>query len=201
MISNEPIIKVFELQYKEELIQDWHNAYLRTVGAFEYHVTEGYWLLFETKNFYVTIGYDGVQKYKKSYEFPKEKFECWYNGDEEWTDYKETLFVGQKIYSIELCDNHQVIYFDAFSLNLYVYGENDEFYENDEWSNCDEKIMAVGAHLLKQCECGGKAELFCNERSDYAVRCSLCHKETYFDMILKQQIDAWNHRDLLRFSK
>ena len=191
MILNEPIIKVFELQYKEELLQDWHNAYLHTTGAFEYHVTEGYWMLLESENYYVTIGYDGVQKYNKPYVFDEAKFEWWYNGDEEWTDYKDTLLEGQKIHSIEAQDGYQTIYFDAFKLDLYVYGSDDEFNANTGTFGDGKNVMAVGSHLLKKCSCGGNAVILCDERSDFAIRCSTCHKATYFDMILKERIDAW----------
>lgn len=195
MILNEPIIKVFELQYKEDLLQDWQNAYIHTTGAFEYHVTEGYWLLLETENHYATIGFDGVQIYKKPYVFPEDKFEWWYNGDEEWTDYKDTFLSGQRIHSVKSCENYQIIYFDAFELRLYVYGENDEFNVYDGAFGNGNNVMAVGGHLVKKCECGGNAEILCDERSDYAVRCSVCHMATCFDMILKDQIAAWNNGD------
>ena len=199
MILNEPIINVFELFYNDNFEQEWQNAYLRVTDSFEYHVTEGYWLLFETENFYVTVGYDGVQKYKKPYVFSEEKFEWWYNGDEEWTDYRKTIFEGRIIHSVNPQDCYQEIHFDSFSLKHYTYGENDEFFVNEEWLNNDEKIMAVGSHLLKPCECGGKAELLIDEQSDYAVRCSSCHKQTCFKMILKEQVEAWNNGDSPRF--
>lgn len=195
MILNEPIIKVLELQYKEEYLQEWHNAYLHTTGAFEYHVTEGYWLLFETENYYATIGYDGVQKYKKPYEFPTEKFDLWGVSYEEWTDYQDTLFANQKIHSIEKHENFRTIYFDDFKLDLYVYGENDTFSVHSASFGDGINVMAVGEHLLQKCKCGGKAELLCDEHSDFAVRCKDCHRATYFDMILKDQIDVWNNGD------
>ena len=191
MILNEPIIKVFELEYSETLMQNWQNAYLHTIGAFEYHVTEGHWLLLETENYYATIGFDGVQTYKKPYVFPEDKFEWWYNGDEEWVDYKDTLLSGQRIHSIEAREDYQIIYFDDFELRLYVYGKADRF-NYDRGTYDDGNVMAVGGHLVKKCNCGGKAELLCDWRSDYAVRCSVCHMGTWFDSILKDQIETWN---------
>ena len=195
MILNEPIIKVFEMQYKEALLQEWHNEYIHTTGAFEYHVTEGYWLLLESENYYATIGFDGVQTYKKPYVFPTEKFEWWYNGDGEWTDYKDTLLLGQRIHSIEACEDYQIIYFDDFELRLYVYGKNDEFNVGGGTFGDGINVMAVGGHLAKKCKCGSDAELLCDERGDFAVRCSVCHAATYFDMILKDQIEVWNNGD------
>ncbi len=190
---NEPIIKVLTLQYNEQYEKDWHNACLYIQGTFEYHVTEGYWLLLETEKYYVTIGYDGVQKYKKPYEFSKEQFVWWCDSDEEWIAYEETLFVGQKIQSVESQKGYQLIYFDNFKLDLYVYGETDEFNLNSAQFGDGINVMTVGGHLLKKCKCGGNAELLCDEHSDFAVRCSVCHKATYFDMILQGQIDEWNN--------
>ena len=195
MLLNEPIIKVFELQYKEDLLQEWQNTYLHTIGAFEYHVTEGYWLLLETENNYATIGFDGVQIYKKSYVFPEDKFEWWYNGDAEWIDYKDTLLSGQRIHSVEVREDYKTIYFDDFELRLYVYGKNDEFNVDGGNFGNGNNVMAIGGHLAKKCKCGGSAEILCDERSDYAVRCSVCHTATYFDMILKERIEAWNNGD------
>lgn len=192
MLLDEPIKNVLELEYKDDYQQDWHNAYLHTIGVFEYHATEGHWLLFETENYYATVGYDGVQTYKKPYTFPIEKFNRWSVSDDEWTDYRETLFVGQKIHSIEQNEDHQSIYFDDFKLNLYIYGESDEFDIYSGTFGDGINVMAIGGHLLKKCECGGKGELLIDERSDFAVRCKRCHKATYFDMILKDQIEAWN---------
>ena len=193
ILLNEPIVKVFTLQYREKYEKSWRDAYLHTKGAFEYHVTEGYWLLFETENYYATIGYDGVQKYKKPYEFSTEKFFLWHDGDEEYIDYKETLFIGQKIHSIKDCKDHQTIYFDDFKLDLYVYGETDEFNLNLAIYGDGINVMAVGGHLLKKCECGGQAELLCDDLHDFSVRCKDCHRATYFDMILKDQIEEWNN--------
>lgn len=194
MFLNEPILKVFELQYKDAFLENWHNAYLHTTGAFEYHVTEGFWMLLETDSHYVTIGFDGVQKYVKPHVFAEDKFECWYNGDEEWIDYKDTLLSGQRIHSVEDKDNHIIIYFDSFNLHLYVYGEN-EFNLSSGSFGDGVNTMALGSHLLKKCECGGAGELLSDERGDFAVRCKFCHRATYFDMILKYQIDAWNKGD------
>ena len=194
MFCNEPILKVFELQYRDDLLENWQDAYLHTTGEFEYHVTEGYWMLFETENHYITIGYDGVQKYQKPYVFPEGKFEWWYDGDDGWIDYKDTLLSGQRIHSVEEIDDHKVIYFDSCKLHLYVYEENEFNLSRGSFGN-GINTMALGGHLLKKCECGGAGELLLDERGDFAVRCKVCHRATYFDMILKNQIDAWNNGD------
>ncbi|MBQ3014116.1 MAG: hypothetical protein IJN07_03635 [Clostridia bacterium] len=196
MLLDEPIKCILELGYTSKYHQRWHDAYLHTFGTFEYHVTEGIWLLFETENYYTTIGHDGVQTYKKPYTFPSAKFHYGNVSDDEWTDYRETLFVGQKIHSIEQNADHQSIYFDDFKLNLYIYEESDAFNFSTGTFGNGINIMDVGGHLLKKCKCGGKGELLIDERNDFAVRCQKCHKATYFDAILKDQIEAWNAHDI-----
>ena len=65
------LFKVFEFQYRDDLLESWQYSYLHTTGTFGYHVTEGDWMLFEIEKHYITIGYDG------------------------WMDYKDTLLSGQ----------------------------------------------------------------------------------------------------------
>ena len=72
MFCNEPILKVFKLKLKETLQPKWCNSLLQITHKFEYHTTCGLWYLFETENFYITVGYDGVVKYEKPHEFSKE---------------------------------------------------------------------------------------------------------------------------------
>ncbi len=195
MILDEPILTVFELQYRESYLSNWHNAYLHTTGELEYHVTEGYWILLESENYYVTIGYDGAQKYQKPYTFPSEKYDWWYNGDDEYIDWRETLFSGQKIHCIEKKDDYQVICFDDFNLNLYIYNQCDNMDVFYGTKDAGVNVVSVGGHLVKKCSCGGKAEILSDIRGDFAVRCNSCHKATYIDMVLKEQIDAWNNDD------
>ncbi len=195
MLLNEPITRVWELEYINEYHQSWHNCYLHTIGTFEYHVTKGYWLLFETENHYVSIGFDGIQKYFKPYAFPKEKYACHPVGDDEWDDYRDTLFIGQRILSAEQQINKQSIYFDDFKLDLYIYGETDDFDADYGTFGSGINVMAVGNHLVKNCQCGGAGELLIDERHDFAVRCSRCHKSTLIDMSLNERIEAWNNQD------
>lgn len=192
MILDEPILKTFVLEYRSELLKDWQDAYLHMTGAFEYHVTEGYWILFESEGHYATVGYDGVKTYEKPYEFPKEKYVWYYDGDEELTDHVDTIFSGQRIHSLRNFGEYKSIIFDSFELNLYVYGENDAFYDGSGTAFDGVSVMAVGSHLLNKCECGGEGELLLDERGDFAARCKRCHKATYFDMELKARIEAWN---------
>ena len=69
MFCDEPILHVYQRMYCEDKEQPWHNAILRLTGSFEYHATEGYWLVFQTVHFVISLGYDGVQVYNNMADF------------------------------------------------------------------------------------------------------------------------------------
>lgn len=197
MLLNEPILSVFELWHTEKYEGKNANSFFQKVGELAFHTTGDCWLVFYTEHFCVTLGCDGVKKYQLPFEFSNDKYEIWELGDEEWISEEETIFSGQRIHFVEEWIKGWRIKFDDFDMKLYTYDEQDDFIDIQEyfkrgWIN----KMAVGNHLLKRkCECGGSGELLVDERNDFAVRCSSCHKSTYFDMILKYQVDSWNLGD------
>ena len=192
MFCDEPIKKVFKLELKEDLQPKWCNSLLQITYKFEYHTTYGLWYLFETENFYITVGYDGVVKYQKPYEFSNEQYEIDIIGDGETPCYEDLIFAGQHICSVEEKGNCTLISFDNFSWKLYVYGENDEkWFKNRSYGRGDE-IVPVGVHLLNKCSCGGNPEIYFDHVDDFFVRCSSCHASTYSDMWFKESMDAWN---------
>lgn len=131
MFCDEPIQKVFKMKLKEELQPEWCNSLLQITYKFEYHTTYGLWYLFEMDNFYITVGYDGVVKYQKPYEFSKKQYDIEIIGDGETPCYEDLIFTGQHIRSVENHGNYTLICFDDFSWKLYVYGENDDkWFEN-----------------------------------------------------------------------
>lgn len=195
MFCDEPILKVFDLELKETLQPGWCNSFLQIAHRFEYHTTYGRWYLFETENFYITVGYDGVVKYEKPYEFPEERYDIERIGDGEASCYEDMIFTGQHICAVEDQGYYTTIVFDDFSWKLYVYGETDDkWFENRSCHHGDE-IIPVGAHLLKKCPCGGTPELYFDQADDFFVRCGSCHAATYSNIRLKESADAWNRGD------
>lgn len=195
MFCDEPILNVFKLELKETLQPKWCNSLLQITYKFEYHTTYGLWYLFETENFYITLGYDGVVKYEKPYEFSKEQYDIEIIGDGETPCYEDLIFTGQHICAVENRGYYTLISFDDFSWKLYVYDENDDkWFENRSYGHGDE-IVPVGVHLLKKCSCGGKPEIYFDHVDDFFVRCSSCHSSTYSNMWFKESMDAWNQGD------
>lgn len=195
MFCDEPIIKVFELKLKEALQPKWCDSFLQITLELEYHTTFGLWYLFETEGFYITVGYDGVVKYKKPYEFSKEKYDIEIIGDGEIPCYEDLIFIGQRICDVSKQGNYTSISLDDFLWKLYVCGENDDkWFENRSHAHGDE-IVPVGVHLLKKCSCGGKPEIYFDYADDFFIRCSLCHASTYSNMWFKESVNAWNKGD------
>lgn len=192
MFCQEPIIKVMHLEIKEALQPKWYNSLLQITHSFEYHTTDGLWILLETENFYITIGYDGVIKYEKPYQFPLDKFDINNAGDGETSCYQEMVFVGQHICEVTTIANVITVCFDNFNLKLYTYTEKDEkWFEGRGFTHGDE-IVPIGTHLLKNCSCGGQPEIYLDGVDDFFIRCKKCHKSTYADMWFKVCADAWN---------
>jgi len=191
MFCNEPIKKVFQMNLWENAMPTWCNAYFQFCYKYEYHTTYGYWFLFETENFYITVGYDGVIKYQKPYEFPRDEYEISEYGLGEKPCYEDLIFVGQRICEATTQGNRTEIVFDDFSMRIYSYKENDEKWFEDCAHGDGEHLMPVGTHLLKKCECGGSPEIYLDSHGDFIIRCANCHRATSASMWFKGVIDDW----------
>lgn len=194
MFCDEPILHVYQRMYYEDKKQPWHNAILRLTGSFEYHATEGYWLVFQTEHFVISLGHDGVQVYTCMDDFcPEDELDP-LSGLEGWTTTEETVFVGERIHSVNREDHCRTVIFDHFSLKLYGYNEDTGAAINRYNNSTHDHIpLAVGSHLLnRRCTCGGEGEIFLDFVSDYLVRCKTCHASTWASMCLINAIEAWN---------
>lgn len=194
MFCSEPIMHVYQRIYYGEKEQPWHNAILRLTGSFEYHATDGYWLVFQTEHFVISLGHDGVQMYTNMDDFCVEDELDPLSGIDDWTTTEETLFIGERVHTINGGDGCWDITFDHFALKLYGYKEDTarivERYTN---ATSDYTPLTVGAHLLKRkCTCGGEGEIFLDFVSDYLVRCKNCHASTWAGMCLIDALEDWN---------
>lgn len=195
MFCDEPILHVYQRMYYEDKEQPWHNAVLRLTGSFEYHATEGYWLVFQTVHFVISLGYDGVQVYNNMADFCIDDELLPLSDIEDWTHTEETLFVGERIHSVSREDRCWTVIFDHFSLKLYGYHEETVKaigrYDSDIY---DHIPLVVGSHLLnRKCACGGEGEIFLDSVSDYLVRCKKCHASTWAEVFLISAIEKWNN--------
>jgi len=192
MFLNEPIRAIYSLELSDACKPKECDALLVVAHRLEYHATCGYWYLFETDSFYVTVGYDGVVKYEKPYDFSAERYEISPLGMGDGSEYEDIIFVGQHICSVENV-GYTLVSFDDFALRLYTYGE--EGLQICSSRGIGDKAVPVGSHLLKKCSCGGNPEIYLDSQDDFFIRCDRCHSRTAADMWFGRAVDAWKRGD------
>ena len=163
-----------------------------------FHTTEGYRLLLETDSYMISLGADGVTVTNKD-EFKPIEHE-WLEEyvhnleDEVIVNFETTLFVDQRISSVDKKEEFYLIQFDDFTLKMYVYelGKMDKSLRNsDHWSY--NNVLGFDRFIKAKCPlCGGDGEILLDFVSDYVVRCKSCKKSTYAEMQLRHAIDHWN---------
>lgn len=197
MFCNEKIIAVYLGQNEYHDI-DGANCWFDIYHDIAFHTTEGYRLLLETDSYMISLGSDGVSVTNKD-EFKPIEHE-WLEEyvhnleDEVIVEFESTLFVGQRILTVDKNDDFSLIQFDDFSLKLYVYelGNMDKSLRNrDHWSY--NNVLGFDRFIKAKCPlCGGEGEILLDFVSDYVVRCKSCKKSTYAEMQLRHAIDHWN---------
>ena len=191
MFCDEPIQKVWYLRKKDGNKNE--RDFLMYHFRLEYYPASGEWLVFETSNCYVSIGSDGVKKYASKDSFLKPDYEL-YNYDD-WDEEESFLseealyFEGERIQNITKENDGWNIVFDHLELRLY----NQTSEEKNLWSSYYQYIPYLYlSHKLKNCSCGGQAELMLDHVDDYFVRCSRCLRSTYAERNLARIVNAWN---------
>ena len=167
-----------------------------------FHTTEGYRLLLETDSFMISLGIEGVSVTNKDEFTPIEhewleeyvhNFE-----DEVIVNFESTLFVGQRILSVEEKSDFYLIRFDNFPLKLFTYelGKMDKTLHNkNHWSY--NNIFGFDRFIKSKCPiCGGEGEILLDFVCDYVVRCKSCKNSTYAEMQLRHAIDHWNNGEV-----
>ncbi|MBO7292408.1 MAG: hypothetical protein J6V07_00560, partial [Clostridia bacterium] len=167
-----------------------------------YHVTEGYRIILETANFYISLGHTGVTKIQKEGAIEEikqdgEVIDPFIHGLKDgppWVDYESTLFVGEKLSSTERIDNYYLLTFTDFKLKLIPHDlDKDDIsslHRNDPWSYFP--VLGAERHLTRKCPCGGDGELLLDFASDYVVRCQSCKRSTWAEMVAENAIKEWN---------
>lgn len=197
MFCDEKIVAVYLGQNEYHDI-DGANCWFDIYHDIAFHTTEGYRILLETDSYIISLGVDGISVTNKEVFKPIEhewleeyvhNFE-----DEAIVDFEATLFVGQRILSVEKKKEFHLIRFDDFSLKLYIYelGKMDKILENKHrWSY--NNVLGFDRLIKAKCPlCGGNGEILLDFVCDYVVRCKSCKKSTYAEMQLRHAIDSWN---------
>jgi len=194
MFCNEPILKVYQ-----KSIEDASNEYDCFFDFFTelaFHTTHGYWLVFETENFFIEIGADGIKPIDKNqYEVEQKGYlvpcdeHC--TGIEYISD-ESIIFVGKRILSIQQYEAKYTVTFDDFTLSVIPYPAGRFPTRLSRRIRNDTPVLGCDRHIKHQCECGGKAEIFLDHVSDFFARCKNCHKATMANMALSKVIIDWN---------
>lgn len=196
MFCDEVIKRVYERRAREEAGKHC-DAYLQLEGDLEYHVTYGYWLIFETEHHAISLGADGVKIWNSLSDACPNSDELEDLSDiEYWVHPEHTLFVGEHIQTIRRNNVYWEIHFDHFPMRLYPYDNTKQKDSRFTWLRlgiADYKPMAVGNHFLtRKCACGGEGEIIIDYVHDYFVRCKKCHASTWASMCLIDAIKDWN---------
>ena len=197
VFCDEKIIAVYLGQNEYHDI-DGANCWFDIYHDIAFHTTEGYRLLLETDSYMISLGADGVTVTNKD-EFKPIEHE-WLEDyvhnleDEVIVNFETTLFVDQRILSVNKTEEFYLIQFDDFALKMYVYelGKMDKSLRNrDHWSY--NNVLGFDRFIKAKCPlCGGDGEILLDFVSDYVVRCKSCKKSTYAEMQLRHAIDHWN---------
>lgn len=208
MFCNEAIMKVYEGQ-REYRDLPGANAFFDCYHDLAYHVTDGYRIVLETENYYISLGAGGVSLHEKktsidAFAAVGEWLEPFIHDDftdegfSPWVDYESTLFVGERLIDVIQTENGYRLKFDDFELKLIPHdlGKNDipslGIYAHSSYHHvygCERLIKA-------KCNCGGTGELLLDFVSDYVVRCKECKKSTWAQQNAITAIDDWNDGNL-----
>ena len=205
MLCNEKIINVFLGQNEYHDIKGT-NCWFDCYHDIAFHTTEGYRYVLETENNMISLGVDGVNVQSKkefaprSNEWLEETIHIFEdeteNGIEIETivDFENTLFVGQRLHSVEQKDNFFTLQFDNFELKLIPYNLGEDIphlRRDDDWSY--NYVFGFDRFIKAKCPlCGGDGEILLDFVSDYVVRCKQCKKSAYAEMQIRHAIENWN---------
>lgn len=202
MFCDEKIIAVY-LGQNEYHDFDGANCWFDIYHDIAFHTTEGYRLLLETDSYMISLGADGVTVTNKDDFKPIEHewLEEYVHNleDEVIVNFESTLFVGQRIISVEQENAFYMIQLDDFFLKLYIYelGKMDKTHHNEShWSY--NNILGFDRFINSKCPiCGGEGEILLDFVCDYVVRCKSCKKSTYAEMQIRHAIENWNNGEVV----
>lgn len=177
------------------------KSFLDCYHDLAYHITQGKRIVLETENYYISISFDGVVKENKTvliteYEKPGEWLDPFVHlddGEPPWVDYEVTLFVGERLLSVENKEEGFELTFDDFVLKVIRHPLNDADFPSLQKDNHRSYNYVLGSERhLKRCDCGGKGVLLLDFVSDYVVRCEKCKRATWAQMTAQDAIEEWN---------
>ena len=198
MFCDEPVIRVY-LGSREYDDLEGANAFLDCYHDLAYHVTEGYRMVLETASWFISLDINGATKESK-YSLREHPGECLQDNakvldpdDEPFTGFETTLFVGERLHTVEKANGVYFLIFDDFTFKVIPYelgAMSHSLRNKNHWSynfvhGCDRLLKRI-------CDCGGSGEILLDFVGDYVVRCQKCKKSTWANMVLQSAINDWN---------
>ena len=198
MFCDEPVIRVY-LGSREYDDLEGANAFLDCYHDLAYHVTEGYRMVLETASWFISLDINGATKESK-YSLREHPGECLQDNakvldpdDEPFTGFETTLFVGERLHTVEKANGVYFLIFDDFTFKVIPYelgAMSHSLRYKNHWSynfvhGCDRLLKRI-------CDCGGSGEILLDFVGDYVVRCQKCKKSTWANMVLQSAINDWN---------
>lgn len=202
MFCDEPVIHVYLGCDEYELVIS-ENSFLDCYHDLAYHVTEGYRIVLETENWFISLDVNGVSKEPKSTfierpgEWLQDGIESMYPDDIPYTHFETTLFVGERLHKVSKIKNIFLCDFGDFTFKVIPYElgtMNKSLCNNDPCSY--NFVLGCERHLTGKCDCGGDGEILMDFVADYIVRCKNCKKATWANMELQSAIRDWNNGEL-----
>lgn len=199
MFCEEPIKKVYF-----SLVEDDSDAFLDCYHDLAYHCTEGFRIVLETDNYFMSLASNGVTKEQKEGFFEREDgllqngVEVSESDEMPWLYLETTLFVGERLLSVVREKDIFLVQFDDFLLKIIPHKSGDDIlglHNNNHWSF--NYILGCERHLKQKCpHCGGTGEILLDFVKDYVVRCKNCKRSTYAGMNLIDAITDWNNGEV-----
>lgn len=195
MFCEEPIIAAYEG------CNDNSDAFFDCFHDVALHTKNGYRIILETEHYFIFLNAAGVSRTDKTCSAaelvgPNEEIISFVHndlGESPWIEYEATLFVGERLRSVEAKDHFFLLCFDDFDLKLVPHDPDTDvgsLRNNSHWSY--HHVYGCERLIQKKCVCGGTGELLLDFVSDYIVRCNQCNRSTTAHMTAIHAIDQWN---------
>lgn len=198
MFCDEPVIRVY-LGSREYDDLEGANAFLDCYHDLAYHVTEGYRMVLETASWFISLDTNGATKESK-YSLREHPGGCLQDNakvldpdDEPFTGFETTLFVGERLHTVEKANGVYFLIFDDFTFKVIPYelgAMSHSLRNKNHWSY--NFVYGCDRLLKRTCDCGGSGEILLDFVGDYVVRCQKCKKSTWANMVLQSAINDWN---------
>ena len=190
MFCEEKILRVYEMRLRAPYQEEWHDSFLQVTYRLQYHTTDGYWLVAETENHYITLGVGGVRIARGAVSELSERFEIEeYGADSVIT----TLLLGEHLVDVRQKKGYTKLLLEDLSMELYEYTRQDwRWFEHINHLHGYLPLVTRNNLFLRRCSCGGRGEALLDHVEDYVVRCKRCHRSTRVAQSFARAVADWN---------